>query len=77
MSTARILNVEDDADNREFLQDAWSELDYSNPLLFLNNGEEVLAYLNSGKTVLFIFWPDEAFKAQIQKAYELGGNGFL
>ena len=29
------------------------------------------------KSIPFIFWSTEASKAQIQKAYDLGGNGFF
>ena len=29
------------------------------------------------KSVPFVFWSDEVSKAQIQKAYDLGGNGFF
>jgi CheY-like chemotaxis protein len=29
------------------------------------------------KSIPFVYWSNEASKAQIQKAYELGGNGFF
>jgi len=110
MNTAPILIVDDDADDRDFLQHAWKELNYSNPLIFLNTGEELLNYLDTEKTppflilcdvnipkmdgfklkekiledpkmhyksVPFIYWSSLASKAQIQKAYDLGGNGFF
>ena len=104
-----ILIADDDADDREFLQEAWFELNLNNKLVFFNNGEEVLHYLRSGnvpflilcdvniprmdgfelkekiledsamnyQSIPFVYWSNEASKAQIQKAYDLGGNGFF
>lgn len=58
MNTAPIFIVDDDMDDREFLQEAWNELAYTNPLLFFNDGEEVLAYLKKEKTVPFLILCD-------------------
>jgi CheY-like chemotaxis protein len=110
MEHAPLLIVDDDSDDREFLQDAWKDLDFPNALVFFNNGEEVLRYLRyekvspflilcdvnlprmdgfelkkkiledtemNYKSIPFVFWSSQASKAQIQKAYDLGGNGFF
>jgi CheY-like chemotaxis protein len=110
MNTGPILIVDDDTDDREFLQTAWEKLKYANPLVFLSHGEEVLHYLKSTKqkpflilcevnipkmdgfqlkaniqqdsiikykAIPFIFWSSEVSAAQIQKAYDLGTNGFF
>lgn len=110
MNTSPILIADDDTDDRELLQDAWNELDFRNPLIFFNNGKDVLQYLNSEKTkpflilcdvnipkmdgfelkakiledtelnyksIPFVYWSSQVSKAQIQKAYNLGGNGFF
>lgn len=110
MNTAPILVVDDDNDDRYLLQEAWEELHYPNALLFFSNGEEVLHYLYSEKTIPFlilcdvnipkidgfelkaklledtemnyksipfVFWSSEVSKKQIQKAYDLGVNGFF
>ena len=110
MKEAPVLIVDDDTDDREFLQEAWKELDLPYTLLFFNNGEDVLKYLDSEKispflilcdvnlprmdgfdlkkkiaedtemnykSIPFVFWSNEASKTQIQKSYDLGGNGFF
>jgi CheY-like chemotaxis protein len=110
MNTAPVLIVDDDVDDRDFLQEAWKELHFPNALIFLNNGEEAIEYLRSGKlspflilcdvnlpkmdgfelkrkiyediemnyrSIPFVFWSSQPSKAQIQKAYDLGGNGFF
>jgi CheY-like chemotaxis protein len=110
MNNAPILIVDDDRDDREFLQDAWKDLEFANPLIFFNNGQEVLDYMKSDeitpflilcdvniprmdgfalkeklredpsthyKSIPFIFWSTTVSKPQIQKAYDLGVNGFF
>lgn len=110
MNTAPILIVDDDEDDRQLLQDAWTELGFPNALLFFNTGEEVMHYLYTERTtpflilcdvnipkmdgfelkaklledsamnyvtIPFIFWSSEVSKKQIQKAYDLGVNGFF
>ena len=110
MNNGPVLIVDDDSDDQEFLEEAWKELGYSNALLFLTSGEQVLDYLYSKKetpfliicdvnlpgmdgfelkekilenieanykSIPFVFWSATASKAQIQKAYDLGGNGFF
>jgi CheY-like chemotaxis protein len=53
-----VLIVNDDIDDREMLQDGWKELGYENPLLFFNNGKDVLQYLASEKPTPFIILCD-------------------
>jgi CheY-like chemotaxis protein len=110
MSKLPIIIVDDDMDDREFLQDAWKELDLDHPLIFCNNGNALLEYLDSGKTtpflilcdvnipkmdgfelkekilhnantkyksIPFVFWSSAVSNAQVQKAYDLGVNGFF
>jgi CheY-like chemotaxis protein len=54
MNTDPILIIDDDSDDKEFLQDAWKELNYPNQLIFFKNGEQVLQYLQTEKTVPFL-----------------------
>jgi CheY-like chemotaxis protein len=110
MNNGPILIVDDDRDDRQFLQDAWEEVEFENPLLFFDNGKDVLEYLRSDKikpfliicdvnipkmdgfelkekilenpsvnykSVPFVFWSTTVSKSQIQKAYDLGVNGFF
>lgn len=58
MNTAPILIVDDDLDDQEFIQEAWKELHYSNPLIFFTNPEEVLNYLQEKKVVPFLIISD-------------------
>ncbi|HVG40027.1 MAG TPA: response regulator [Chitinophagaceae bacterium] len=110
MKDSPVLIVDDDTDDREFLNEAWKELGYPNPLFFFDNGEDVIRYLESKqvqpflilsdvklpqmtgfelkekiledkamnyKSIPFVFWSSAASKGQIQRAYDLGGNGFF
>lgn len=54
MNTDPILIVDDDIDDVEFIQDAWKELNYQNELIFFKNGEQVLHYLETEKTMPFL-----------------------
>ncbi|GEO07997.1 response regulator [Segetibacter aerophilus] len=58
MNTQPILIVDDDGDDKEFIEDVWKELDYKNPLLFFKNGEEVLKFLEDKKVVPFLILSD-------------------
>ena len=110
MNNGPVLIVDDDEDDKELVIDAWKELDYGNELIFMTHGQEVLAYLKSGKptpflilcdvdipkmdgfelkekilddsnshykSIPFVFWSSGVSKAQIQRAYDLGVNGFF
>jgi len=58
MNNAPILIVDDDTEDMEFLNDAWNELKFDNPLIFFNNGGEVLNYLKSEKEKPFLILCD-------------------
>lgn len=58
MNTSPVFIVDDDQDDREFLEQAWKELGYENPLIFFNNGEEVLKYLKAEEIVPFLILCD-------------------
>ena len=110
MNDGPILIVDDDTDDRAFLEDAWQDLEYQNELIFFKNGKDVLDYLTSEKitpflilcdvnipkmdgfqlkekiressltnykSIPFVFWSTTVSKSQIQKAYDLGVNGFF
>lgn len=110
MINTPVLIVDDDTDDKEFLQEVWTELKYESPLIFFEKGEDVLVYLKKErikpflilcdvnipgmdgfelkekilqddsinyKSIPFVFWSSTVSKLQIQKAYDLGGNGFF
>jgi CheY-like chemotaxis protein len=110
MNEGPILIVDDDGDDREFLKEAWNELDFPNRLLFFDGGQQILDYLNSEKvapfliicdvnipkmdgfelkrrilenssmnykSIPFVFWSSQVSKTQIERAYDLGVNGFF
>ena len=110
MNKGPVLIVNDDVDDKELLQEAWSELGFPNDLLFFENGNDVLSYLKSEKptpflilcdvnlpsmngfelkekilqdtsanykSIPFVFWSAAVSKSQIEKSYDLGGNGFF
>ncbi len=54
MNTAPIIIVDDDLDDQEFLQEAWKELYYKNPLLFFTHAEDVLNYFKQEKIIPFL-----------------------
>lgn len=110
MNTAPILIVDDDLDDQEFLQEAWKELEYANPLIFFTEPKDVLNFLRKENTVPFliisdvnlrkmdgfefkktlledssmnyrsipfVFFSNTASNKQVEKAYDLGSNGFF
>lgn len=58
MNTEPILIVEDDLDDQEFMQEAWSELEFTNQLIFFKTGTELINYLTQEKTVPFLIISD-------------------
>lgn len=58
MNTGPVLIVNDDLDDQEFFKEAWEELEYTNPLKFFTNAEEVVNYLRQEKTVPFLIISD-------------------
>ena len=53
-----IIIVDDDSDDREFLQEAWKDLEFSNELLFFRDGAGLIEYLRSGKPTPFLILCD-------------------
>lgn len=58
MNDSPVFIVDDDRDDREFLEQAWKELGYKNPLHFFDNGKEVLKVLKNESTVPFLILCD-------------------
>lgn len=58
MNSGPILIVDEDSDDWELLLEAWKELEFENRLVFFNNGEDVLKYLNSGEVRPFLILCD-------------------
>lgn len=58
MNTAPILIVEDDLEDREFIQEAWNELEFKNELIFFNSGTELIDHLTKEKTIPFLIISD-------------------
>ena len=51
---APVIIVDDDSDDREFIVEAWDELNLKNDLIFVGEGAEVIDYLRSGKHSPFL-----------------------
>ena len=45
--SAPVIIVDEDLDDRELVKAAWKELKFDFPLIFFNNGEDLLDYLDS------------------------------
>lgn len=58
MNTQPILIVDDDDDDRDFIQDVWKDLSYQNELFFFKNGEDLLSFLDSEKITPFLIISD-------------------
>src|SRR4051794_14675565 len=58
MNTDPIIIVDDDPDDREFILDAWKELNYPNRLIFFKSGEDLLKFLKTEKIVPFLILSD-------------------
>lgn len=54
MNNEPVYIVDDDSDDRDFIQDAWKDLKYNNRLIFFKNAEEVLQHLITEGTVPFL-----------------------
>ncbi len=53
-----IIIVEDDMDDQEMFSAVFKELNYTNEIVFLNDGHEALSYLTSNKVEPFIVFSD-------------------
>jgi CheY-like chemotaxis protein len=57
-SDGHVVIIEDDADDKEMLEEAFQELGYTNELLFFADGQEALDFLNSSEVIPFIILSD-------------------
>ena len=57
-SNGPIVVIEDDLDDQEMLLDAFGTLNYKNELVFFDNGEKALEYLNNTDVIPFIILSD-------------------
>ena len=53
-----VIIIEDDIDDKEMLEEAFQNLGYPNKLLFFNDGESALDFLNTSAVVPFIILSD-------------------
>lgn len=53
-----IVVVEDDEDDREILLEVFKKLDYSNEIIFFEDGEEALKYLDTADILPFMILAD-------------------
>jgi CheY-like chemotaxis protein len=63
MNAAPILIIDDDTDDKDFLQEAWKDLPFDNPLIFFSSAEDALNYLNNEKIVPFLILSDVNLQA--------------
>jgi CheY-like chemotaxis protein len=54
----QIIVIEDDTDDQELLAEVFKELNYSNEIVFFQNGEEALEYLQDEKIYPFLILAD-------------------
>jgi CheY-like chemotaxis protein len=53
-----IIIVEDDKDDQEIFSEVFKELNYKNPIIFFNDGQEALNYLMEKTTEPFVVFSD-------------------
>lgn len=53
-----VIIIEDDADDKEMLEEVFKKLDYPNELLFFRDGQEAVDFLNHSDVVPFIILSD-------------------
>lgn len=59
MNTRRpVIVIEDDLDDQEILQEVFQNLEYTNEILFFQDGQKALDYLNHIKVTPFIILSD-------------------
>jgi CheY-like chemotaxis protein len=56
--TGPVIIVEDDPDDRDILKEVFNKLGYENELIFFENGEKALNYLERTDTMPFIILSD-------------------
>ncbi|TCZ64783.1 response regulator [Flaviaesturariibacter aridisoli] len=57
-NTGPVVVIEDDADDKEILIEVFNELRYPNEIVFFQDGDEALAYLNKTDIVPFLILSD-------------------
>ena len=57
-SDGHVVIIEDDADDKEMLEEVFEKLGYINKLLFFSDGQEALDFLNSSDIIPFIILSD-------------------
>jgi CheY-like chemotaxis protein len=53
-----VVIIEDDADDKDFLEEVFRRLNYPNPILFFSNGQDALDFLNKADTTPFLILSD-------------------
>jgi len=53
-----VIVIEDDADDQDLLKEIFQKLDYPNEIIFFNDGEEALDFLNKTDTIPFLILSD-------------------
>lgn len=53
-----VIIIEDDADDKEMLEEVFPKLGYTNELLFFNDGQAALDFLNTSDTIPFLILSD-------------------
>jgi len=54
MNTSPVFIVDDDSDDRFLIKEVWRELEVTNPLLFFEHAENVIAHLKDDPTPPFL-----------------------
>lgn len=57
-TTGPVVIIEDDLDDQEVLETVFKKLGYSNEIIFFNDGQTALDYLNSVSTIPFLILSD-------------------
>ncbi|WP_018613205.1 response regulator [Segetibacter koreensis] len=58
MNTQPILIIDDDLDDKEFIQEVWKELPYLNELMFFTHPQDVLILLKDEQIIPFLIISD-------------------
>lgn len=53
-----VIIIEDDADDKEMLEEVFSKLGYANELLFFGDGQKALDFLNTSEKIPFLILSD-------------------
>jgi CheY-like chemotaxis protein len=53
-----VVIIEDDVDDKDMLEEIFKNLNYTNPIVFFNDGNDALNYLNKTETIPFLILSD-------------------